>query len=269
MLRAYAALDKLQLRYFDRICPVSEAVASTLERSLVPRDKITVVQNGIDVEKFSAGTPSLKDLARYKGKLIVGYVGRLAREKGLDVLLRAARGVVKQVPNTEFVFVGEGPERESLQVLATDLELHNHVSFLGPRSDLPDLYASFDIFVLPSLGEGMPLVVLEAMAAGKPVVATEVGAVPRVLRDGALGLLVQPNDSAALKSALVALLQESEKRSVFGRAGFEAVRNSFSAMAMAQAYLSAYRQVLTKERLSLMFETQGDESRVESLLSDK
>jgi glycosyltransferase involved in cell wall biosynthesis len=257
------------LRYFDHICPVSEAVASALERALIPRRKITVVQNGIDVEKFSTGTPSLKDLARYKDKLIVGYVGRLVREKGLDVLLRAARGVVTQVPNAEFVFVGEGPEREALQVLANNLELHKHVSFLGPRSDLPDLYASFDIFVLPSLGEGMPLVVLEAMAAGRPVVATEVGAIPRVLRDGTLGLLVQPNDSGALKSALLELLQESEKRSFFGRAGFEAVRNSFSAMAMAQTYLTAYRHVLSKERLSFMFETQGDESRVESLSSDK
>ena len=269
MLRAYAALDKLQLRYFDHICPVSEAVATSLERTLVPRAKITVVQNGIDVEKFSAGTPSLKDLARYKGKLIVGYVGRLVREKGLDVLLQAARRVVTQVPYTEFVFVGEGPERGALEVLANGLELHNHVSFLGPRSDLPDLYASFDIFVLPSLGEGMPLVVLEAMAAGKPVVATRVGAIPKVLREGELGLLVQPNDGAALTAALLELLQESEKRSFFGCGGFEAVRNSFSAMAMAQAYLCTYHQVLSKERLSLMFERQGDESRVESLSSDK
>lgn len=263
MLRAYAAFDKLQLRYFDHICPVSEAVASSLERALVPRDKITVVQNGIDVEKFSAGAPSLKYSARYKGKLIVGYVGRLVREKGLDVLLRAAPGVVKQVPNTEFVFVGEGPERETLQLLATSLGLQNHVSFLGSRSDLPDLYASFDIFVLPSLGEGMPLVVLEAMAAGRPVVATEVGAIPKVLREGTVGLLVQPNDIVALETALLGLLQEPEKRSFFGRAGFEAVRTTFSAMAMAQAYLSAYNQVLSKGPLSVMLDARGSENRVE------
>ena len=246
MLRAYAALDKLQLRYFDHICPVSEAVASTLERALVPRDKITVVQNGIDVDRFSAGVPSLRDLGRYKGKSVVGYVGRLVEGKGLDVLIRAAKGLIQRITNVEFIFVGEGPKRESLQSLAAQLGLCDHISFIGPRFDLPDVYASFDIFVLPSLREGMPLVVLEAMAARKPVVATRVGAIPIVVKDEQTGLLVHPGDADELQRAIHRFLSGPDMCHQFGERGHELVKRQFSSQRMATRYLTVYENVLSR-----------------------
>jgi glycosyltransferase involved in cell wall biosynthesis len=246
MLRAYAALDKLQLRYFDHICPVSEAVASALERALIPRRKITVVQNGIDVDRFSAGVPSLKESVRYNGKLVVGYVGRLVEGKGLDVLLRAAKELIQRMTNVEFVFVGEGPKRESLQTLAARLGVHDHVSFMGPRSDLPDLYASFDVFVLPSLREGMPLVVLEAMAARKPVVATRVGAIPTVVTDEQTGLLVHPGSAEELQRAIHRFLSGPDMCHQFGERGHDLVKRQFSSQSMAECYLTVYGNVLSR-----------------------
>jgi glycosyltransferase involved in cell wall biosynthesis len=244
-LRAYGLLDRLQLRFFDRVCAVSESVRQSLLQALVPDRKIIVVQNGIDCERFIGGQPLLRNHLQFKDGLLVGYVGRLAPEKDLPSLLRAAKAILNTLPSVSFVLCGEGPERNSLKTLALQLGIEKNVFFLGRRSDTPDLYSSFDVVVMPSLTEGMPLTILEAMAAKKPVVASRVGGVPKILEDGKSGLLVEPGNAKELESALLRLLLNPEKRLCFGKAGFDVVQSKYSSKMMAQIYLSIYTEVLS------------------------
>jgi len=254
-LRTYALLDWIQLRRFDHVCAVSEEVRRALLRAWVPNHKITVVPNGIDCERFRAGRPILKSAPEFKDKLLIGYVGRLAPEKNLNILLPAVKELLTKLPSVALLLCGEGPERGSLQALANRLGIDKNVFFLGQRSDLPDVYASSDVFVLPSLSEGTPLSVLEAMAAKTPVVASRVGGVPKILEEGRVGLLVDAGNAQELQSALLDLLSSPERRLYFGQAGFEAAQSKYSSRAMTQVYLSIYSEVLSTKLKNCVFTT--------------
>lgn len=243
ILRLYALLDRVILRWFDHICAVSNSVADALRRFRVPSEKITTVDNGIDIEYFSAGRPVLREELGLRENPLVGFVGRLAPEKGLKDLLHAVAGILNIVPMAKFILVGEGPERLALEKLARQLSIEKSVIFLGQRSDLPNIYASFDVFVLPSLTEGMPLAILEAMAAKKPVVATRVGAIPKTVDDQQTGLLVNAGDLTGLQSAISLLLGRPDLCRTFGQSGQEVALARFSSDSMAKTYLGIYHRV--------------------------
>jgi glycosyltransferase involved in cell wall biosynthesis len=242
-LKLYAMLDRFFLRRFPAIAAVSTVVRDALVRSGVPNERIRLVQNGIDTESFSKGQPILKQLPQLQGKKVVGFVGRLAEEKGLAYLMLAAQSIVREDRNVAFVFAGEGAYRDGLCNLAKRLDLENHVVLLGKRSDLADVYASLDVLVLPSLSEGVPMVVLEAMAAGKPVLATRVGGIPQVIEDERTGLLVEPADAAQLTIALKRLLASPGLCEQLGQRGRDRVLAHYSARSMAEVYLTMYREI--------------------------
>jgi glycosyltransferase involved in cell wall biosynthesis len=245
ILRLYALLDRVILRWFDHICVVSSGVADTLRRFHVPSEKITMVDNGIDIGHFSGGRPVLRDELGLRENPLVGFVGRLAPEKGLEHLLHAAAGILNTLPTAKFILAGEGPERLTLEKLARQLGIEKSVIFLGRRSDLASIYASFDVFVLPSLSEGMPLAVLEAMAAKRPVVATRVGAIPKIVKDQQTGLLVDGGDITELQSASSLLLGHPDLCSTLGQSGHEVAKALFSSDSMAKNYLGIYRRVIS------------------------
>jgi glycosyltransferase involved in cell wall biosynthesis len=250
-LRAYAFLDHLQLRCFDHVCAVSTEVRRSLRRALIPKSSISVVPNGISCEKFASGDAVLTRDPRLQGAILVGYVGRLAPEKGLHGLLVAAKGVVHSNPSVRFVFCGQGPSRNELSELARKLGIGANIVFLGQRFDLPDIYASLDVFVLPSLCEGMPMALLEAMAAKKAIVASRVGGIPSLVESGTNGLLVQPNSVEELESVLLRLVSNPDERRKLGEAAHTAVQR-FSASRMAEKYLEIYAGVLCKARASAL-----------------
>jgi glycosyltransferase involved in cell wall biosynthesis len=173
----------------------------------------------------------------------VGTVGRLVPQKGLEYFLRAAREVLLDFPNVNFVVIGAGPDREKLEQMARDLAIEQNVRFTGLCTDMPGAYASMDVFVLASLDEGMPMAVLEALASKKPVVATSVGAVPRLIIHEKTGFLVAPRDVQGLKQAILRLLNDSALRSQLGNAGEVLVKRNHSHENMAQNYLHVYEQV--------------------------
>jgi len=245
VLRLYALLDRVILRWFDYVCAVSGKVADALRRFHVPSEKITVVENGIDIGQFSGGRPVLREELGLTENPLVGYVGRLAPEKGLEHLLHAAEGILNTLPAAKFILAGEGPQRSALEKLAGQLCIEKSVIFLGRRSDLASIYASFDVFVLPSLSEGMPLAVLEAMAAKRPVVATRVGAIPEMVKDQQTGLLVDAGDITGLQSAISLLLGRRDLCRSFGQSGHEVAKTLFSSDSMAKNYLGIYRRVIS------------------------
>jgi glycosyltransferase involved in cell wall biosynthesis len=142
------------------------------------------------------------------------------------------------------MLIGEGPERSTLESLAQKLGINGHVIFTGHLNDMPTLYASLDICVLPSLKEGMPMTILEAMAAGKPVVCTAVGEIPNVVNTGMEGILIRPGSVAELSNALAQLLGDADLRERMGKMGREKVHRYFSADAMAASYVAMYNQVV-------------------------
>jgi glycosyltransferase involved in cell wall biosynthesis len=174
---------------------------------------------------------------------IVGFVGRLQPEKGVDVLLQAATTVLAVVPQASFVIIGDGPLLPTLEEQAGQLGLSSRVRFLGFRADVPRLLTQLSAVVIPSRNEGTPLVLLEAMSAGVPVVASAVGGIQDVLRQGKEGLLVAPDDPAALADALCSLLLDPERMRSMGEAGRQR-RGQFIFAEMVDAIEKTYGKAL-------------------------
>lgn len=243
-LRLHAFLDHLVLRHFHQIVAVSDHVATSLRHLGAPHDRITRIDNGIDFSAFEAAPPTLAVEIRKGERMVVGAVGRLVPQKGFQYFLRAAREILKDFPDTLFVLVGDGPGRKMLEGLAREMRLERNLIIAGQRRDMPGVIASIDIFVLPSLNEGIPMSILEALAAKKPVVATRVGAVSRVIVPERTGLLVEPGDTAGLRTAILRLLGDRELRRELGDNGQAWVRQHFAVDAMAQSYLDLYQRLV-------------------------
>jgi glycosyltransferase involved in cell wall biosynthesis len=245
-VRFYEFLDSLFLRRFDAVVGVSEAIADSLHLSGIPRSKIRVIDNGIDVSSFSHGQPTLAEKINKGQKLVVGTVGRLVPQKGLEYFLQAAREILRVYQNAVFVIVGDGPDRQKLESLASALGITQNVIFAGQCADMPGAYASMDIFVLASIDEGMPMALLEALASKRAAVATGVGAVPRLIIPEHTGLLVAPRDVQGLKLAILTLLNDPSLRSRLGNAGQALVELNHSRDIMAKNYLQLYNQMFHK-----------------------
>ena len=226
----------------DRYLAVSRQVAAQLrERFGVRADKITQVPNAVALDRFPrAVSPARARPADPAVPHTVLTVARLDPQKGLHHLVAAAA----LVPEARVMVVGEGPERRALETKIAHLGLGDRVHLLGFRSDVPDLLAGSDLFVLPSLFEGLPLSILEAMAAGKPVVATAIGGNDEAVVDGATGLLVPPGDPRALADAIRALLRDPERRRRLGEAGRRRAEAEFSATAMVRRVAAVYDELL-------------------------
>jgi glycosyltransferase involved in cell wall biosynthesis len=244
-IRLYEFIDALLLRRFDAVVAVSGVIAEDLRRAGISAAKINTIDNGIDLAPFASAPPALaKELAKGE-RLLIGTVGRMVAQKGMDYFLRAAREVRNEAPQALFAVVGDGPDREKLERLAKELGIAEHVVFTGSRADMPQVYASLDVFALASLDEGMPMAILEALASNRAVVATQVGAVPKLIVSGQTGMLVQPGDVKGLADAIVVLLRNPDLRGRLGRNGSALVHKQFSSRAMSQQYLRLYDQLLS------------------------
>jgi len=229
--------DRLCCRLTGSVVAVSGELADYLREVVrVPADKVSVIVNGIDVDKFP------RQHARRATPLVIGAIARLAPVKDLATLLQAMQLVLRERPELTLQVVGDGPERALLERLAERLGLGERVRFLGFRRDIPRLMAGFDIFALSSLSEGTSLTILEAMAAGKPVVATRVGGTPALIEEGVNGLLVAPGDPDQLARALLRLAEDGELRARFGEANRSAAARNYSVQAMTRGYERLYAQ---------------------------
>jgi glycosyltransferase involved in cell wall biosynthesis len=233
----------------DQYIAVSDVVARQLCHSFhAPAAKVKTIHNSIPLTLYNGpANQALKaNLNRGTGVPVVLTIARLDKQKGHNFLLEA----VRQLPEAVFVLAGSGPEGEALQAQARALAIADRVLFLGHRPDVPDLLASCDLFVLPSLYEGFPLSILEAMAAGKAVVATAVGGVPEAVLDGQTGLLVPPADPAALANAIRSLLSAPSLAAKMGAGGKARVQSAFSVDVMAQQICHTYEELLDKRELA-------------------
>jgi glycosyltransferase involved in cell wall biosynthesis len=241
-LGIYNHLDRLALKRFNGLAAVSDSVTRRLLDSGVSAGKIKTIANGIDVQAFEQAQP-LPALV-FSGNKVVGMVARLDLQKGFEYLLRAVRELCGTFNDLKVVIVGEGPDRTAIENMIQQYGLQSKVILAGQQSDMPGVYAAIDIFVLPSLNEGLPLTVLEAMAASKPVIATRVGAIPSVMKHGENGLLVDPKDADGLRNAIASLLTDSDLCRRMGGAGHDWVSRNYTSEVMALKYRQMYEEVL-------------------------
>lgn len=235
--------QNLQTASIDRYIAVSNEVGKRLLTELdVDPTKIRVVPNGIEVDPFKRTIdPAFRsELSGASNRPLVLTPARLHNQKGHEYLLEAA----KQVPNALFLFAGDGPERRRLECKAANLGLQDRVRFLGHRHDIGRLLANCDLFVLPSLYEGLPISILEAMAAGKPIIATAVGGTDEVIVDGICGKLVAPRDARSLALAINGLLSDPAAAMRLAAAGRTRVAKDFSAEAMVGGVENLYCDLL-------------------------
>ncbi len=247
-LRFYEFLDGIILNAFDKVVAVSNDVASETGRAILfKKNKITNISNGIDIDKYLVKSGNGNKIrAEFKIKpstKIVVSAGRLSSQKGFDYLIEAMKKVFTVAADTVLLIAGEGPFNKNLTEMARKLDIEHKIIFVGNRTDMIDIYAAMDLFVLASLREGIPLVVLEAMAMKKPVIATRVGGVPTVIESGQNGILVEPKNSSTLSEAIIRILKDADLAKDLAENGRKTVEESFSAEKMAQKYKKVYEEV--------------------------
>lgn len=244
--------DRLRYMVGEHLCSyhvyrfvgVSEHTTRNLIRyERISKSRLRTVPNGIlppqAPRDFVPGAKR-RELGIPEGVPIIGTMGRLMPQKGLEFLVRAAALLRQRIPHFVVLIAGDGDERKRLEDQVRELGLEEHVRLLGLRLDIPELLRIFDIYALPSRWEGLPMAVLESMAAGVPLVASKVGGVPTAVREGRSGILVPPCQEAPLADALAALILDPDRRRRLGRGAREIFEAEFTAARMTRRYERMY-----------------------------
>lgn len=233
------------MSYFARaVVGVSEHTTENLRRyEKIPRRKLRTIINGIEGGKYSARG----ERAAVRAALgiapdapVIGFASRLAEQKGIPYLLDASVGLAARFPGLQVLIAGDGELDDELRARASAMNLDGTVRFLGVRRDVAALLQAFDVFVLPSLWEGLPMVILEAMAAGCPIVATSVGGVPGALQHDESAWLVPPQDVRALEDGIATVLSDPARRERYRNNARRAFDERYSAERMAREYERLY-----------------------------
>ena len=237
-------INKPLLRNTGRVIAVSEAVAESLRQNgVIESSKITVIHNGIDIDRFAKQSARGDD-----GPVLVGTVGHLAPIKGHDVFVRAAALISERRKNVHFVVIGEdkSPDmahRKSLESLVAELGLNGTVAMPGWRGDITNVLSSLTLFVSAARSEPFGLSIVEAMATGLPIVATASEGALEIIEDGVSGKLVPVDDPESLAKAISDLLDDLSERSRLGR-NAQLAAQRYSIARMATDTERVYREVL-------------------------
>jgi glycosyltransferase involved in cell wall biosynthesis len=240
------AFSRWKYSNIDRFIAASDAIAQVLQDDGVAADRIVTVHDGVNVGYIDK-QPAVDAHAAFwlpHGAPLVGNVAALAPHKGQKHLIAAAARVVRELPDTRVVIIGEGEMKDALEKQIRDLGLERHVLLAGFRSDAIGLMKTFDLFAMSSVTEGLGSVVLEAMTCGRAIVGTRAGGIPEVVVHGKTGLLVAPHDEPALAKAILQLLKDPARRAAMGAAGRARVVAQFSIEKMVQGTLAVYRDLI-------------------------
>lgn len=242
------AFSRWKYRHVDAFICASNFIREMLIDDGLPADRLTVVYEGIDLERIAAA-PEIdihKEFWLPHGAPIVGNVAALVPHKGQRHLIDAAALVLQKVPDARFLIVGAGELEASLRHQVKRLNLEKHIIFTGFRPDVLSLHKAFDFYVMSSVTEGLGTSALDAMACGRAVIATRAGGLSEVVDDGETGLLVPVRDPPALAVAIVRLLQDRDFREACGRRGSERGRRRFNADRMVEDVAAVYSRVVDR-----------------------
>ncbi len=243
LLRHRLLTYRFAMHFCDKVVSVSKATADWLvDKRGLSREKVMVIPYGVDLKLYQVGrNPELKTKLGIPAESpVVGVVARLHQQKGHRYLIQAARSIVASHPAVRFVIVGDGELRPELETQVRENDLSPNFHFLGFRDDVKELLKTFDVFVLPSLYEGLPNVVLEAMATGLPVVATAVDGTIELIVESETGFLVSPKNSQQLSEKISFLLQDDQRRKLFGNRGRVRVEQQYSLEKQVTSFQNLY-----------------------------
>jgi glycosyltransferase involved in cell wall biosynthesis len=248
----YIRLTRFIAHRQNKIIAVSEAVRkNTIDALHIPADKVVTIRNGTKIYDLNQNVdtiPVRQKLGLNPQIPVIACISRLIPEqKGHRYLLLAAKQVIQQKPESQFLIVGDGTYRNTLIELADQLGIKPNVSFVGWQHNIGEILASIDICAVPSLWDPLPRIVLEAMAAEKPVIASSVDGIPEAVIDGETGILVPPADETKLAEAILSLLNTPEKAKQMGIAGRHRAVAEFSSVRHAQEVFAIYRELLSKD----------------------
>jgi len=246
----YESLDKLMNKWkVSKIIAVSSDITSTLTKIYGPR-KVVRIHNGINLQQIEV----MQDRNKVRKRLgvgsdeyLVGTVGRLTPVKGHDIMMKTAHLLKKESVNCKFLIVGDGPLMLTLKTLARTLGIEKEVILAGQRDDVYDLINAMDVFLLPSLHEGIPMVLLESLALGRPIIASRVGGVPEIISHDKEGLLVEPGSPEELKRGIRTLMDDRSHASKLAEAGRKRVEEGFTGNLMAERTAQLYSALIVDE----------------------
>ncbi|HSL88120.1 MAG TPA: glycosyltransferase family 4 protein, partial [Ignavibacteriaceae bacterium] len=228
----------------DRIVANSEATKSTMLKSApwLKPERIKVIYNGIDPAIYKS--ENTKDLRNEFGfaedDFVIGFVGRLSIQKGVQYALDALKSVIEKYSNVRLLICGDGELRGDVEKFVSENKLEGKIHLAGFRKDIPDIMKTIDVLLTPSLWEGFGIVLIEAMAAGKPCIATDTSSIPEIVEDGANGFLVPPKDSQSISESLIKLISDPQLVRQMGQAGIETVNQKFTIDKMIKEYESVF-----------------------------
>jgi len=263
--KKYNFLRKALRFLVHRYIAVSQDLAQWLIDVIeVPTAKVRQIYNGVDQQRFSPGPANVSMPADFVADdvQVIGTVGRLAEVKDQLTLIQAFHQLIKDPlmdRQLRLLIVGDGPMYQTLCDEIEDLGLSEYIWMPGDREDIPELLRLMDVFVLPSLGEGVSNTLLEAMATGLPLVATRVGGNPELIEEGVNGCLIPVADPTALANSLKALLNEPQTMALYGEKSLNKVRQSFDWNHTVEEYLTVYDQLLGRtKQAAVITETMSD-----------
>lgn len=247
-IRAYAALERLAAYWCDKIITVSDFHRDwALRLHIAPPDKIVTVHNGISLDRLriSRDRDAIRaELGIRHDALLIGTLGRLAPQKGLENLLDAMPFILKKEPQAMLLVVGKGPLSDDLQERARRLEIEDHVTFAGFRLDIGDVTNACDLVVSPTLREGLSVSLLEALALGKPIVTTNISSNCEIIEDHISGLLVPPGDVYALCDAILSVIADPGSGRKYGIAAKERYDLFFTEKKMQSRLWEVYADII-------------------------
>jgi len=249
---------RLTNRWIDKIVCVSEAVKKVaVAKERLSADKVEVIYNGVDVDKFRPQTTDHRLQTKAKlgiksNELVVGMIANFSWVKGHQEFIEAANFVLKEIPNVKFLLIGDGPLKKSCQLSVSSSQLKDKVLFLGSRQDIPELLSIMDLSVNASYSEGMSNTILESMAAGLPVVATGVDGNLETVIDKETGILVPPKRPLSMANAIVNILKDKGLARRMGENARKLVSNKFNSKLMASNFTGLYIKLM-KKRIAFVF----------------
>ena len=249
----YIIFSRFSERFVDRFMVVSDALEKIMiEKHGLEPQKVVKIYNGIETDEYCISDEEIayrRSSFRKKSDLgenvpVIGVIGRLVWQKGFKYFIEAIPDVLKEFKDARFLLVGEGELEDELKMKSKKLKLEDKIIFTGFMDDIRDVLASIDIFVIPSLQEGLPVVLLEAMAMKKPIVAANIEGIMEILENSVSGLLVPPRDIKALAEAVINLLKHQDKANQMGLAARRVVEERFGVDTMVQQVKKVYEELL-------------------------
>ena len=242
------SFSRWKYRQVDCFIAASEAIRQMLVVDGVPAERTVTVHEGIDVDHvIAAPVVNVHEAFWLPHQApVVGNVAALVPHKGQRYLVDAALLVVREMPDTRFIILGEGELREHLEKQVREHHLEKHVLLPGFRTDVLGCIKGFDLFVMSSVTEGLGTSLLDAMACARPIVATRTGGIPEIVEDESNGLLVPPRDAASLAAAIVRALKDQPLRQRMAAAGVARVRERFTVERMVEQTAAVYARVASR-----------------------